>query len=107
MLANILNGGKLLNKANINLFDSEQEMRKFGKILVAFVLMLGLGLLVGCSGEKEIKLEGIEVTPASLTLDSSEIKELKVKPVPAEAELPAVIYIFVLQVVQSVGKMVK
>ena len=104
MLANILNGGKLLNKANINLFDSEQEMRKFGKILVAFVLMLGLGLLVGCSGEKEIKLEGIEVTPASLTLDSSEIQELKVKPVPAEAELPAVEFTSSDSRIASVGK---
>ena len=69
-------------------------MRKFGKILVALVLMLGLGLLVGCSCEKEKEqekvLEGITVTPASLTLDSSDIQVLEVKPVPADAELPSV-----------------
>ncbi|HNZ74344.1 MAG TPA: hypothetical protein PKH00_02905, partial [Bacilli bacterium] len=56
-------------------------MKKFGKILIAFILVLSLGFLVGCSCE-DAKLEGIEVTPASLTLDADEIQQLEVKPVP-------------------------
>jgi uncharacterized protein YjdB len=83
-------------------------MRKFGKILVALVLMLGLGLLVGCSCEKEKEqekvLEGITVTPASLTLDSSDIQVLEVKPVPADAELPSVEFISSDSRIASVGK---
>ncbi|HOR53554.1 MAG TPA: Ig-like domain-containing protein, partial [Bacilli bacterium] len=79
-------------------------MRKFGKILVALVLMLGLGLLVGCSCEKEKVLEGITVTPASLTLDSSKMQVLEVKPVPADAELPSVEFISSDSRIASVGK---
>ncbi|MGI6210518.1 MAG: Ig-like domain-containing protein [Bacilli bacterium] len=81
-------------------------MRKFGKILVALVLMLGLGLLVGCSCEKEKEkvLEGITVTPASLTLESSEMQVLEVKPVPADVELPSVEFTSSDSRIASVGK---
>ncbi len=78
-------------------------MKKFGKILIAFILVLSLGFLVGCSCE-DTKLEGIEVTPASLILGADDIQQLEVKPVPEGAALPAVSYTSSDSTVASVGK---
>ena len=78
-------------------------MKKFGKILIAFILVLSLGFLVGCSCE-DAKLEGIEVTPASLTLDADEIQQLEVKPVPEGVALPAASFTSSDSTVASVGK---
>jgi len=57
--------------------------------------------------EQEKVLEGITVTPASLTLESSEIQALEVKPVPADVELPAVEFTSSNNAIASVVKMVK
>ena len=80
-------------------------MRKLQKLVLVLVLMLGLGLLVGCSCEDgKKKLEDIQVSPAEVTLDAGQIKELEVKPVPADAELPAVEFTSSDSTVASVGK---
>ena len=78
-------------------------MRKLQKLALVLVLMLGLGLLVGCSGDEK-KLKDIQVSPEAVTLDAGQIKELEVKPVPADAELPAVEFTSSNSTIVSVGK---
>lgn len=78
-------------------------MRKLQKLALVLVLMLGLGLLVGCSCDEK-KLEDIQVSPEAVTLDAGQIKELEVKPVPADAELPAVEFTSSNSTIVSVGK---
>ena len=79
-------------------------MRKLQKLVLVLVLMLGLGLLVGCSCEEVKKLEDIQVSPAEATLNAGQIKELEVKPVPADVELPAVEFTSSDSTIASVGK---